>query len=91
MLDINRKKVILYLQTFIMGLFANDALEIAEISKLIYINAVNKILEYNMDSNDISALLLMKERGIKKIYTFNRHFENVQDIIRLPKIPQKFK
>ena len=49
------------------------------------------MIDYNMDANDISALLLMKEKNIKKIYTFDRYFENIPDIICLPQIPNKLK
>jgi predicted nucleic acid-binding protein len=79
------------LQQFIMGLLSNKSIEIVEISKLMYINAVSKISEYNMDSNDISAYLLMKEKEINKIYTFDRHYENLPEIECLPEIPEKFK
>jgi len=79
------------LQKFIMGLFSNSSIEITEMTKMIYINAVNKMVDYNMDSNDISALLLMKEKDINKIYTFDRHFESIPDIICLPQIPEMLK
>jgi len=79
------------LQKFIMGLISNKSIETVEISKLMYINAVNKISDYNMDSNDIFAYLLMKEKKIKQIYTFDLHYEKLKDITRLPKLPDKFK
>ena len=79
------------LQKFIMGLISNKSIETVEISKLMYINAVNKISDYNMDSNDISAYLLMKEKKIKEIYTFDLQYEKLADITRLPKLPDKFK
>ncbi len=79
------------LQKFIIGLISNKSVEIMEISIPLYIMSVNKILDYNMDSNDISAYLLMKEKNIKEIYKFDRHFENLPKIICLPKIPDKFK
>ena len=79
------------LQAFIMGLISNKSIEIMEITKMMYINAVNKMTEYGIDSNDISAYLLMKEEKIKKIYTFDRHYENFPDITILPKIPKEFK
>ncbi len=79
------------LQVFIMGLISNKSIDIIEISKMMYINAVNKITEYNMDSNDLSAYLLMKEKKIKKIYTFDQHYENLPDITRLPQIPKELK
>lgn len=79
------------LQTFIMGLISNKSIETVEISKLMYINAVNKISEYKMDSNDISAYLLMKEKKITEIFTFDQHYESFQEITCLPKIPNEFK
>ncbi|MHA1148247.1 MAG: type II toxin-antitoxin system VapC family toxin [Promethearchaeota archaeon] len=79
------------LQKFVMGLISNKAIKIEEIPKLMYINAVNKISEYNMDSNDISAYLLMKEKNIKQIYTFDRHFEELPSIKCLPNLPDKFR
>lgn len=81
----------LNLQTFLMGLFSNKSVEIVEISKLTYINAIDKISEYNMDSNDISAYLLMKEMDISEIYTFDRHFEKLKGITCVPEFPNKYK
>lgn len=78
------------LQKFIMGLISNKSVELVEITKLLYIEAINKITVYNIDCNDISAYLLMKEKKIKEIYSFDLHFENFPDIKRLPKIPNKF-
>ena len=78
------------LQVFIMGLISNKSIEIVEIKKMLYINAINKITEFNMDANDISAYLIMKEKKIKKIYTFDRHYENFPDITCLPQIPKEF-
>ena len=79
------------LQQFIMGLLSNKSIEIVEISKLLYINAVSKISEYKMDSNDISAYLLMKEKEINQIYTFDSQFDDFAEITRLPQFPEKFK
>ena len=79
------------LQQFMMGLLSNKSIETVEISKLMYINAVSKISEYNMDSNDISAYLLMKEKEINQIYTFDRQYDNLPEIQCLPELPEKFK
>ena len=78
------------LQAFIMGLISNKSVEVTEVSKMLYINAVNKMTEYNMDSNDISAYLLMKEKNIKEIYTFDQKYENLPDIICSPQIQKEF-
>lgn len=78
------------LQALIMGLITNKSIEIVEVPKLMYINAVSKIMEYSMDSNDISAYLIMREKKIKEIYTFDRHYHKFPDITCLPKIPEEF-
>ncbi|NVM19075.1 MAG: type II toxin-antitoxin system VapC family toxin [Candidatus Lokiarchaeota archaeon] len=77
------------LQEFIMGLISNKSVEIIEVSKMLYINAVNKMTEYNMDSNDLSAYLLMKEKNIKEIYTFDQQYEDLPDITWLPQMPKE--
>ena len=77
------------LQEFIMGLISNKSIEIIEVSKMLYINAVNKMTEYNMDSNDLSAYLLMKEKNIKEIYTFDQKYKDLPDITCLPQIPKE--
>ncbi len=78
------------LNLLIMGLISNNSLEIIEISKLLYINAVEKMKEFNMDANDISAYLLMRERDIKNIYTFDRKFRNFSNIRCFPEFPKEF-
>ena len=77
------------LKQFLMGLISNNSVEIVEISKLMYINAIDKITKYNMDANDISAYLIMKEKNINQIYTFDKHFRNFGDIYCLPEIPDE--
>jgi len=77
------------LQEFIMGLISNKSIEIIEVSKMMYINAVNKMTEYNMDSNDLSAYLLMKEKNIKEIYTFDQQYEDLPNITCLPQMPKE--
>ena len=78
------------LQELIMGLISNKSVEIIEVKKLLYINAVYKMIEYNLDSNDISAYLLMKEKNIKEIYTFDQQYNHLPDIICSPQIPKEF-
>ncbi len=78
------------LKQFLMGLISNNAIEIVEVSKLMYINAIDKITKYNIDANDISAYLIMKEMNINQIYTVDKHFRNFGDINCIPKIPDEF-
>ncbi len=79
------------LYNLLRGLISNKSIQVVEMSKLMYINAINKIMDLNIDSNDISAYLLMKEKNIKEICTFNRDYEAFPDIICLPLIPKEFK
>lgn len=50
------------LHDLLLGLISNKLIVIIEISKLMYINAINKIRDFNIDSNDTSAYILMKEK-----------------------------
>jgi hypothetical protein len=78
------------LRKLLLGLTSINSLEIIEVSKLLYINSVDKITQYNMDSNDISAYLIMKDKGITEIYTFDSHYQNLKDITCLPTFPNEF-
>ncbi len=78
------------LKEFIMGLYTNNSINITEVTKLVYLNAVDKITKYDMDPNDISAYLIMRELGITQIFTFDKHFQNLEGITRLPVFPDTF-
>ncbi len=79
------------LRQFLLGIISNNSIEIIEVSNLMYINSIDKITKYNMDSNDISAYLIMKEKGVNQIFTFDKHFRKLKDIKCLPQFPNKFK
>lgn len=79
------------LRQFLLGIISNNSIEIIEVSNLMYINSIDKITKYNMDSNDISAYLIMKEKGVNQIFTFDKHFRKLKDIRCLPQFPKKFK
>lgn len=69
------------LYTFLMGIYSNPSIEIFEVSKNVYLNAIDKIRDYGMDPNDLSAFLIMQEHGIKEIYTFDKKFETLPEIM----------
>jgi predicted nucleic acid-binding protein len=79
------------LRQFLLGIISNNSIEIIEVSNLLYINSIDKITKYNMDSNDISAYLIMKEKGVNQIFTFDKHFRKLKDIKCLPQFPNNFK
>ncbi len=76
------------LRKLFLGLISNNSLKIVEVSFYTYINAIDKITKYDMDPNDISAYLIMKENNIKQIYTFDGKFSRFKDIESLPEIPK---
>jgi predicted nucleic acid-binding protein len=78
------------LQQFTWSIFSNRKIEVVTITTEQYMNAVSKISEFGMDSNDISIYLIMKEKKLTMIYTFDEHFKAFTDIERLPTFPEKF-
>ena len=78
------------LKGFLWNIVSNNSIEIVEISKLLYFNAIDKITEMFMDSNDITSYLIIKNRKINQIFTFDKHFRKLEDIECLPIIPEKF-
>ncbi len=75
------------LKEFLWGLFSNQSIEILDVSQFLYLNAIDKITEFEMDPNDISAYLIMKEKNITVIYTFDENFRKRIDINCLPEMP----
>lgn len=76
------------LHKFLMSIYGNKSIEIIDVSALTYLTAIDKIVELKLDSNDIIAYLIMKERNITKIYTFDEGFQSLKDIECVPKIPE---
>jgi len=62
-----------------------ENVEIVGVSVEDYEDALALSQEYMVSINDALAYLIMKEKGIKAIYTFDRHFKNFKDIEILPK------
>jgi predicted nucleic acid-binding protein len=40
---------------------------------------------YGIDTNDGLAIAMMKKHNIKEIYSFDKHFDKVDNIIRVTK------
>ena len=83
---VNKLKSNLPLQSIyqiLFGLYSNSAIDVAEITPMLYMNAIDKILEYGMDPNDISTLLVMNEKNITEIYSFDAHFRKSKEYHRI--------
>ncbi len=90
---VNKLKILMTwedLRKLFLGLVSNNTLKIFEVSFFLYINAIDKITKFEMDPNDISAYLIMKENNIDQIYTFDEKFRRLKDIKCLPEIPKEF-
>lgn len=72
------------LQTFLIGLYSMDNVKIVDVSKDMYFTAIGLMDEFKLDPNDCLAVLVMKQEGINEIYTFDKGFDNVGWIKRLP-------
>ena len=78
------------LENFLMDLVTNPLITIFPVNQSLYTKGIDKITEMNMDANDITAYLLMKENKIQKIYSFDKHFHNLPDISCIPELPKEF-
>jgi hypothetical protein len=76
------------LHEVISGLFMLDNLKILGVSSEQYFAAADLGFELKLDPNDALAIQIMKNQGITEIYSFDRGFEKVEGIIRLPQFPE---
>jgi len=50
-----------------------------------YETSLQLAMENEISANDALAYLFMKSCGLKEIYSFDKHFDRLKDIVRLPK------
>jgi hypothetical protein len=67
----------------LQSLLASRYVQVLDVSRRTYELAVLKALEVNISPNDALAYLLMLERGLKQIYSFDRHFDQLSGITRV--------
>ena len=72
------------LNTTILGLFMLDNLTIADVTKAEYFAAIAYGDDLNLEPNDALAVDIMRQKGIEEIYSFDKHFDQVEGINRLP-------
>ena len=72
------------LNSTILGLFMLDNLTIVDITKAEYFAAVAYGEDLNLEPNDALAVDIMHQRGIEEIYSFDKHFDQIDGITRLP-------
>ncbi|ATZ61799.2 MAG: type II toxin-antitoxin system VapC family toxin [Methanosarcinales archaeon Met12] len=72
------------LATLLIGLYSSDNIKIVDVTKNDYLGAIELMDETKMDPNDSLAIQIMRREEIKEIYSFDRSFEGVDGIKRLP-------
>jgi len=65
------------------GLLFRDNIVIHEVSEEDYIEALLTADDHRVGANDALAYVLMKEAGLRKIYSFDKDFDAFTDIKRL--------
>jgi uncharacterized protein len=68
----------------IMGLFMLENVKIVDVTKDSYFAAVELSEDYKLDPNDALAIDVMRQNGIKEIYSFDEHFGKIEGITRIP-------
>ncbi|MEM2424566.1 MAG: type II toxin-antitoxin system VapC family toxin [Candidatus Bathyarchaeia archaeon] len=66
-------------------MISNENIKVYTVSAEDYEKAIPVAREKNVSANDALAYICMKTNGIKEIYSFDKHFDQLKDITRLPK------
>ncbi|MEM3517135.1 MAG: type II toxin-antitoxin system VapC family toxin [Candidatus Bathyarchaeia archaeon] len=72
---------------FLGWIITSKNIKVYSISIEDYESAMLLAKDKSISANDALAYLIMKAYGIKEIYSFDKHFEQFKDVIRLPKMP----
>ncbi|MCK4475155.1 MAG: type II toxin-antitoxin system VapC family toxin [Methanophagales archaeon] len=72
------------LYSLLIGLFSMDNVRIVDVTTEDYLGAIELMNELKMDPNDCLAVDVMRREDINEIYTFDRGFDGVAGIIRVP-------
>jgi predicted nucleic acid-binding protein len=62
---------------FLSALFSKPGIAVAPVTPDGYRESIHRAKESGISVNDALALVVMEEQGIDEIYTFDRHFEQV--------------
>ncbi|HID43182.1 MAG TPA: PIN domain-containing protein [Archaeoglobaceae archaeon] len=69
-----------------MSIYFLENVTIQDVSSSDYLAAIDLISELRLDPNDCLAVRVMRENEVDEIYTFDRGFEGVKGITRLPEL-----
>lgn len=69
---------------FLAWILSSDNIEVYPVTVEDYENAMPVAEENNISANDALVCQLMKNHKIEEIYSFDRHFDQLEGITRLP-------
>ena len=69
---------------FLSWAVASDNVKVRPVTLEDYEAALTLAKDNDVSVNDALAYLFMVADGVREIYSFDRHFDNLKDIIRLP-------
>jgi len=67
-------------------LLALDNLKVENVGRDEYLTAAELGRDLNRDPNDALAVLVMKNHGVGEIYSYDRDFDALEGVVRLPKL-----
>ena len=71
------------LSELIRGILSSDSITVVGVSYHDYLMAADLASTHCIGINDSLALIKMRERGIREIYSFDRHFDEIEGIVRV--------
>lgn len=74
------------LTALIRGLFMLDNVRIMDVTRGAYFAAAELGDDLKLEANDALAIDIMRQNGIKEIYSFDEDFDKIEDITRLPTV-----
>nr|MDO8099447.1 type II toxin-antitoxin system VapC family toxin [Candidatus Njordarchaeota archaeon] len=72
------------LHLLMIGLYSLGNVKVMSVSAEEYLSAVEMMNEHSLDPNDCLAVGIMQREGVDEIYTFDKGFDRVKSIKRLP-------
>ena len=73
---------------FLAWVIASENIRVHPVTVKDYENVIQLAKESNISANDALAYLSMRSHKIAEIYSFDGHFDKLEDLARLPKVPQ---
>jgi len=74
---------------FLMWVLSSENIKVFPVAMEHYEAALPVGREKGVSANDALAFVFMEEHGLKEIYSFDRHFDLLKDVVRLPKLKSR--